>query len=107
MADTVGSTDIESGCSMQDTSVFNIFFLIGSFPINLVYIALYFFIQLAFTLVSASYFSAADGNAATAAALKKTAGAFAFIAGMLGCYTVGHLMCQEALFFDFPMGDTS
>ena len=44
---------------------------------------------------------------ATAAVLKKTAGVFAFIAGMFGYYTVGHLMCQEALFFDFPMGDTS
>ncbi|KAF7909070.1 hypothetical protein BELL_0043g00210 [Botrytis elliptica] len=88
-------------------SVFNLFFLIGSLPINLVYIAIFFFVQLAFTLVSASYFCAADGNVATAAALKKTAGAFAFIAGMFGYYTVGHLMCQEALFFDFPMGDTS
>ncbi|KAF7892142.1 hypothetical protein EAF00_008444 [Botryotinia globosa] len=63
--------------------------------------------NLAFTLVSASYFCAADGNVATAAALKKTAGAFAFIAGMFGYYTMGHLMCQEALFLDFPMGDTS
>ncbi|KAF7891543.1 uncharacterized protein EAF02_001868 [Botrytis sinoallii] len=88
-------------------SVFNLFFLIGSLPINLVYIAIFFFVQLAFTLVSESYFCAADGNLGTAAALKKTAGAFAFIAGMFGYYTVGHLMCQEALFFDFPMGDTS
>ncbi|KAK6602470.1 acetate transporter [Botrytis cinerea] len=88
-------------------SVFNLFFLIGSLPINLVYIAIFFFVQLAFTLVSASYFCAADGNVTTAAVLKKIAGAFAFIAGMFGYYTVGHLMCQEALFFDFPMGDTS
>ncbi|KAJ8058743.1 hypothetical protein OCU04_011734 [Sclerotinia nivalis] len=88
-------------------SVFNLFFLIDSFPINLVYIAMYFFIQFAFTLVSASYFSAADGNATTATALEKTAGAFAFIAGILGYYTAGHLMCQEALLFDFPVGDTS
>jgi hypothetical protein len=26
---------------------------------------------------------------------------------MLGYYTVGNLMCQEALGFSFPMGDTS
>ncbi|RAL60516.1 hypothetical protein DID88_009712 [Monilinia fructigena] len=88
-------------------SVFNFFFLIGSLTINLVYIGIYFFVQLAFTLVSASYFCEADGNSSTAAVLQKTAGAFAFIAGMLGYYAVGHLMCQQALFFDFPMGDTS
>ncbi|QSZ28932.1 hypothetical protein DSL72_003439 [Monilinia vaccinii-corymbosi] len=87
-------------------SVLNLFFLIGSLPSNLVYIGIYFFVELSFTLVSASSFCAADGNTATAAVLKKTAGAFAFIAGMLGYYTVGHLMCQQALFFDFPMGDT-
>lgn len=58
-------------------------------------------------LVSASYFAAADGNTAASAALKQTGGVFAFLAGLLGYYTVGHLMCQEALFFSFPMGDTS
>lgn len=35
------------------------------------------------------------------------AGAFAFASGMLGYYTLGNLMCQEALKFSFPMGDTS
>ncbi|TGO81179.1 hypothetical protein BPOR_1297g00020 [Botrytis porri] len=82
-------------------SIFNLLFLIGSLPINLVYIVIFFFVQLAFTLVSASYFCAADGNIATADVLKKTAGAFAFIAGMFGNYTVEHLMCQEALFSIF------
>ena len=62
---------------------------------------------MAFTLVAASYFLTADGNLGTATAVKKTAGAFAFISGMLGYYTVCNLMCQEALFFSFPMGDTS
>lgn len=90
---------------------------------NLVYAGIFGFVQLAFTLVSASYFVAADGNEAAATVIKKTGGAFAFCAGMLGYYTVGHLvsmkvnmmadkadfvqMCQEALFFSFPMGDTS
>ena len=60
-----------------------------------------------FTLVAASYFATADGNVSSGIALKKTAGAFAFVAGMLGYYTVCNLMCQEALFFSFPMGDTS
>lgn len=62
---------------------------------------------MAFTLVSAVYFLTADGKTAEAAAVKITAGAFAFAAGMLGFYTIGNLMCQESLRFSFPMGDTS
>ena len=62
---------------------------------------------MAFTLVAASYFAAADGHADTTLGLKKTAGAFAFLGGLLGYYTVAHLECQEAMFFSFPMGDTS
>lgn len=74
---------------------------------NLVYIGIFFTVQMAFTLVAASYFATADGHTTTGIALKKTAGAFAFVSGMLGYYTVCNLMCQEAMFFSFPMGDTS
>ena len=49
----------------------------------------------------------ANEKIAASVALKKAGGAFAFISGMLGYYAVGHLMCQEALFFSFPLGDTS
>lgn len=62
---------------------------------------------MAFTLVAAGYFAAADGHAATAKGLNISAGAFAFASGMLGFYTMGNLMCSEALKFSFPMGDTS
>ncbi|KAL1632726.1 hypothetical protein SLS56_003423 [Neofusicoccum ribis] len=87
-------------------TVFNTFFLIGSLPINLVYIGIFATVELAFLLVAASYFAAADGNADTSVALKKAGGVFAFLSGLLGYYTLGHLMCQEALFFSFPMGST-
>jgi succinate-acetate transporter protein len=79
-------------------SVFNLFFLIGSAPLNVVYFGIFFTVQLAFTLVSAGYFLTADGLVDTAVA---------FASGMLGYYTVANLMCQEALGFTFPMGDTS
>ena len=46
-------------------------------------------------------------HASASVALKKAGGAFAFVSGMLGYYTVGNLMCQEALAFSCPMGDTS
>jgi succinate-acetate transporter protein len=88
-------------------SVWNVFFTIGSLPLNVVYIGIFATVQAAFTLLSAAYFVAADGNAAVARNLDIAAGAFAFASGMLGYYTVANLMCQEALGFSFPMGDTS
>ena len=87
--------------------MFNFFFLIGSAPLNVVYFGIFFTVQLAFTLVSAGYFLKADGLLDTAVAVNKAGGAFAFASGLLGYYTVGNLMCQEALGFSFPMGDTS
>ena len=74
---------------------------------NLVYIGIFFTVEMAFTLVAASYFATADGHVNSGVALKKAGGVFAFLSGLLGYYTVGNLMCQEALFFSFPMGDTS
>lgn len=88
-------------------AVWNLFFLLGSLPLNLVYIAIFATVQAAFTLVAAGYFLAADGAVETAKAVNTAAGAFAFASGMLGYYTVANLMCSEALFFSFPMGDTS
>lgn len=88
-------------------AVWNLFFLLGSLPLNLVYIGIFFTVQMAFTLVAAAYFCVADGAMETAKALNIAAGAFAFASGMLGYYTVANLMCQEAMRFSFPMGDTS
>lgn len=62
---------------------------------------------MAFILVGASYFATADGHLTAAIALKKSGGVFAFLAGLLGFYTVANLMCQQSLYFSFPMGDTS
>jgi succinate-acetate transporter protein len=88
-------------------AVLNIFFLLGSLPLNLVYIGIFFTVQMAFTLVAAKYFLLADGLTVVANTVGIAAGAFAFASGMLGYYTLGNLMCQESLFFSFPMGDTS
>ncbi|KAF2158550.1 hypothetical protein M409DRAFT_61562 [Zasmidium cellare ATCC 36951] len=88
-------------------AVWNLFFLVGSIPLNLVYIAIFFTVQMAFTLVSVGYFLKADGLTETSIAVNKVGGGFAFASGMLGYYTVGNLMCQESIRFTFPMGDTS
>lgn len=59
------------------------------------YIGIFFTVQLAFTLVAASYFAAADGHAAGSVALAKAGGVFAFLSGLLGYYTVGKLASRE------------
>ncbi|GIZ38406.1 hypothetical protein CKM354_000182300 [Cercospora kikuchii] len=87
-------------------AVWNVFFLIGSLSINLVFIGIFATVQGAFTLVAAGYFLKADGSSQATAVLK-AGGAFAFASGMLGYYTVANLMCSEVLPFSLPMGDTS
>ena len=52
-------------------AVFNFFFLIGSLPLNLVYIGIFATVQMAFTLVAAGYFLKADGEAERSAAVLK------------------------------------
>ena len=74
---------------------------------NLVYAAIFGTVELAFGLVAASYFAEADGKAAASVALAKAGGVFAFLSGLLGYYTVAQLMCEDALGFRLPMGDTS
>lgn len=88
-------------------AVLNFFFLFGSLPIGPVCIGAFFFVELAFALIAASYFATADAKLDTATVLKKAGGVFAFLAGLLGYYTVAHLMCLTGLFFRFPMGYTS
>lgn len=70
------------------------------------YFLIFLTVELCFGLVAASYLALADGAEGASTNLKKAGGAFGFISGMLGYYTLGHLMCQEALNFSFPMGDT-
>jgi hypothetical protein len=62
--------------------------LIASLPSNLVYIFIFFFVDLGFLTVAASYFAAADGKESASIALKKTGGAFCFIAGLIGWQVV-------------------
>ncbi|KAH8804464.1 GPR1/FUN34/yaaH family-domain-containing protein [Xylogone sp. PMI_703] len=88
-------------------AVFNLFFLIASLAINVVYICIFFTIELCLCLEAASYFAMADGEEATGAALIKAAGAFGFTAGLLGYYCVAYYLCQDVVPFTIPMGDTS
>ena len=73
---------------------------------NLVYITIFVCLEFCFNLDAAAYFAQADGKPREYAVLEKTAGVFAFIAGLLGFYTLAHYFCEDALPFRLPMGDT-
>ncbi|KAF2667824.1 thermophilic desulfurizing enzyme family protein [Microthyrium microscopicum] len=87
-------------------TVFVLMFFIASLPTNLVYILVFFFVDVGFLTVAASYFAAADGNAASATGLKKAGGAFCFIAGLIGWYLTLHLLIKDSI-VELPLGDTS
>ena len=65
-------------------TVFALVFLVASLPTNVVYIIIFFCVELGFMLVAASYFAVADGHPAASTALKKGGGAFCFLAGLTG-----------------------
>ncbi|KAJ5972446.1 GPR1/FUN34/yaaH protein [Penicillium vulpinum] len=95
------------GYFMLVWGIFVLFFTIAAMPMNFVYTAMLGTSQITYTLLAASYFAFADDKASTGLALKKAGGAFGFVSGLLAWYTVAHLMCQDALLFSFPLGDTS
>jgi uncharacterized protein len=65
-------------------TVFVFTFLVASLPTNVVYILIFFLVDIGFLTVGVSYFAEADGNHAVAIGLKKTGGVFCFLAGLVG-----------------------
>ncbi|KAM0716499.1 hypothetical protein Q7P37_007944 [Cladosporium fusiforme] len=84
--------------------VFNTFFLITSTAYNVVYVLLFLALELCLLLDGTSYFLSAGGHPTAFFHMQQAAGAFGFIAGVLGYYTCAHYMCEEALPFRLPMG---
>lgn len=64
-------------------------------------------IELCLSVDSASYFALANGNESSYKALATTAGAFGFIAGLLGYYACLVYLFEDAFGYSLPMGDTS
>ncbi|KAF2854754.1 hypothetical protein T440DRAFT_542314 [Plenodomus tracheiphilus IPT5] len=87
-------------------TVFVLTFLVASLPSNLVYIGIYFTVDLGFLLVAASYFAEADGNLAASVSLKKGGGGFCFVAGLIGWYLTFALLLKDSI-VELPLGDTS
>ncbi|KAL4867483.1 hypothetical protein BDV12DRAFT_171274 [Aspergillus spectabilis] len=86
-------------------SVFMFTFLVASLPSNIAYILVFFFVDLGFLMVAASYFARADGSETAAVRLQKSGGVFCFLAGLVGWYIVFHLLLQESI-VDLPLGNT-
>ncbi|KAK2596110.1 hypothetical protein QQS21_006457 [Conoideocrella luteorostrata] len=87
--------------------VFNLFLLIASFRFNVVYILIFTALELCLCFDAAAQFIHAGGNIAASNSFMTIAGAFAFIASVLGYYAVLHYLCQESLPFRVSLGDTS
>lgn len=74
---------------------------------NLVYILIFIMIELCFGFDSASYFALANGNESSYKTLATTAGAFGFIAGLLGYYACMVYLFEDAFGYSIPMGATA
>ncbi|KNG44518.1 acetate transporter [Stemphylium lycopersici] len=72
----------------------------------IMYIIIFFCVELGFMLVAASYFAVADGYPAASTALKKGGGAFCFLAGLTGWYLTFALLLMDSI-VELPLGDTS
>ncbi|OQD86167.1 hypothetical protein PENANT_c008G00667 [Penicillium antarcticum] len=88
-------------------AVFNLFFLLASCALNIVYIILFLGLELCLILDAASSFALGDGLVEISANLITAAGAFGFIASLAGYYSVLQSLCEDSLPFSIPMGDTS
>ncbi|KAG9185937.1 hypothetical protein G6011_02493 [Alternaria panax] len=87
-------------------TVFALVFLVASLPTSVVYIIIFFCVEVGFLLVSASYFAVADGHPEASIALKKGGGAFCFLAGLTGWYLTFALLLNDSI-VELPLGDTS
>ncbi|KAJ6116989.1 hypothetical protein N7512_006714 [Penicillium capsulatum] len=88
-------------------AVFNLFFLIASLRLNIVYILIFLGLEPCLCFDAASSFVTAEDKPRLGTSLMTVAGVFAFVSSLLGYYCVLHYMCQETLPFRVPMGDTS
>ncbi|EMD63069.1 hypothetical protein COCSADRAFT_93275, partial [Bipolaris sorokiniana ND90Pr] len=104
--DNVKELNNALGFFMISQTVFALVFLVASLPTNLVYIIIFFTVELGFLLIAASYFAVADGHAGASIALKKGGGAFCFLSGLAGWYLEFALLLKDSI-IELPLGDTS
>ncbi|EPS35277.1 hypothetical protein H072_11525 [Dactylellina haptotyla CBS 200.50] len=105
-----GNNGVEGGATMAFNASFGFYilgwafitfiFLICSLRTNLVFVVLFVTLDATFGLLTATYFSLADGQASTANRLLITAGAFALVSSASGWYI---LLAQLLAALDFPV----
>ncbi|KAK6375906.1 hypothetical protein LTS17_007728 [Exophiala oligosperma] len=84
------------------------FFLIGSLRTNVVFVLVFIFIDLAFIMLMATYWSAAEGKTAISAKCQKAAGAFIFVFCVFGWYLFFTMILMAVDFpLRLPTGDLS
>ncbi|KAK5332313.1 hypothetical protein LTR98_011557, partial [Exophiala xenobiotica] len=76
------------------------FFLVASVRTNIVFVLVFFFIDLAFIMLMATYWTLAEGKTAIAGKCQKAAGAFIFVFCVFGWYL---FLPMILLAVDFPL----
>lgn len=89
---------------MDNTGRYTIRMCVLTQPSNVVYVLIFTMLELCLLIDGSSFFIRANGNEAMFSQMQQVAGAFGFVAGLLGYYTCAHYMCEEALPFRLPMG---
>lgn len=74
---------------------------------SIVYISVFACIEICLVLDGASQLVQADGHGQLYTKMQKAAGAFGFIASMLGYYVTAHYLCEDSLGLKLPMGATT
>lgn len=84
------------------------FFLLASFRTNITFVLVFLFIDLAFIMLMATYWTLAEGKTAIAAKCQKAAGAFVFVFCVFGWYLFLTMILMAVDFpLNLPTGDLS
>ena len=83
-------------------------YTVAALRTNICLVLILFVFDIAFPLLTASYWYAAEGQAANAAACQKDGGGLAFVGGLIGWYLFTSLVLEGVDFpFSLPVGDLS
>ncbi|OQU94530.1 hypothetical protein CLAIMM_00879 [Cladophialophora immunda] len=84
------------------------FFLVASLRTNITFVLVFFFIDLAFIMLMATYWTMAEGKTAIAGKCQKAAGAFVFVFCVFGWYLFFTMILMAVDFpLNLPTGDLS
>lgn len=104
------STDFNGGFAMYLVwwAVTTAIYLVTALRTNVVFVLLFFFLEITFDLLIAAYIDIGYGNVGRLDAILKTAGVFAFLTTLTGWYLFIVLMFgSTGIPFQLPIGDLS